>query len=957
MQGSVSSPRMSLLKRTTKCSSRKGGVWFWLALVAILSPLTALAQPAPGEPAPSDAAPANDEPENVEGEDGEINARNAEIANILRVFSRRLKRNYILDERVRGKVTMYLPGKLSAEQALTILDTVLALKGFAAVPIHDNTWKVVPAREARQTTIPTVVGSSHGDPTASVVTRLLNLKYVPVEDVHKIINDLISPDGLVTAHAGTNSLILIDYENNIERILEIISALDVPFTDRDMTIIPVKNAEAAQIAEKLKELLGEGSQGQNEQESGIDLIRNRQQANFGAPPGMPSGMPGRPPVSPQGGAPAGTTTTARSRAPKITSDERTNSIIIVADEESTARIRALVAQLDSQVDLSGHRFYVYRCQHADAEELAQVLGNLAGGGGGSGTTGGAPSTRRASLAGDGEDNPFGGRTGGSGRQNRNQRTQSRLGNTSRTPGQSRREGQGGGAPSSVQFGDDLSITADPATNSLIINADKTSYEKLKSLIDKLDVKRRQVLVEAMILEVSVDDQQVLGTDFLASGGGADGGIMGISNLGGSQGLQGLLSNPTQLSNFSLAAASAGTISLPGNIVLPSQAALLSAAQTNSNVNVLSAPTLLATDNEEAEIVVGQNVPFLASQSTSDTNLNNTFNQIDRQDVGITLRITPQISSNDFVTLKIFTDVSDIVPAADTTLGPTTTVRSSETTVITKDAQMIAIGGLMADQTNDSESGVPFLKDIPILGHAFKRFTGRRTRSNLLTFLTPRIVKDQFDARDATIARRNRMRRAIEEDRVSPSREEILGSSSIDRVTEITSEEFEKHGTILPPAGNQAPVIAKKRAVSAPAPGRLGDAPIEIDVSPELPASSQGSIEQRHGGRYVVMKIVKRGDKGTKLPFKETSKGFIGVHIPEGSAPAAMSFFQIGGRYTYNLEGREVEVEPVEVHPTPTAATSAHGLTKAMWYELSPYEMMNLGGGPWTRKGEIKRRLP
>lgn len=956
MQGSVSSPRMSPLLST------KGGVWFWLALVALLSPLTALAQPAPGEPAPGDAAvdaaPANDEPESVEGEDGEINARNAEIANILRVFSRRLKRNYILDERVRGKVTMYLPGKLSAEQALTILDTVLALKGFAAVPIHENTWKVVPSREARQTTIPTVVGPTQGDPTASVVTRLVNLKYVPVEDVHKIINDLISPDGLVTAHAGTNSLILIDYENNIERILEIVSALDVPFTDRDMTIIPVKNAEAAQIAEKLKELLGEGggSQGQNEQESGIDLIR-RQQNNFVPPTGMPPGMPGRPPGgSPGGTSPAGTTTSARSRAPKITSDERTNSIIIVADEESTARIRALVAQLDSQLDLSGHRFYVYRCQHADAEELAQVLGNLAGGTGGSGATGGTASTRRASMGSDSDDNPFGGRASGGGRQNRNQRTQSRLGNTSRTPGQPRQGNQAGGAPASVQFGDDMSITADPATNSLIINADKASYEKLKALIDKLDVKRRQVLVEAMILEVSVDDQQVLGTDFLASGGGADGGIMGISNLGGNQGLQGLLSNPTQLTNFSIAAASAGTIKLPGGITLPSQAALLSAAKTNSNVNVLSAPTLLATDNEQAEIVVGQNVPFLASQSTNTTNLNNTFNQIDRQDVGITLRITPQISSNDFVTLKIFTDVSDIVPAADTSLGPTTTVRSSETTVITKDAQMIAIGGLMADQTNDSESGVPFLKDIPILGHAFKRFTGRRTRSNLLTFITPRIVKDQYDARDATIVRRNRMRRAIDEEGISPSREDILGSSSIDRVTEITSNEFQKPGTILPPAG-KAPVIAKKRTLSAPNDGRFQDQAIEIDVSPELPVNGSVTPAQANQGRYIVMRIVKRTDKNVKLPFKESSKGLVGVHVPGGSAPAAMSFFQVGSRYLYHVDGKEVEVEAIEVHPTPTAASSIHGLSRAMWYDLSPYEMMNLGGGPWTRKGEIKPRLP
>ena len=320
----------------------------------------------------------NEAPEGEIAKDSntEINVKNADIAAIVRIFSRKTKRNYILDEKVRGKVSIYLPGKVSAEESLRILDSVLALKGFSTVPIGDNLWKIVPAKEARQSTIPTRVEGRNTHPSSSVITRLVALKYVSSQDVQQIVSQLVSGDGLVNAYTGTNSLILIDQEDNIERLLKIIDQLDVPFSNREMTIVPIKHADVQDISQKLNDILGESS---SKDKSAADPVR----ASMSDPNQAAQAQAQRP----QGIPGSGKTISARGLVPKIIPDQRTNSLIIVADDETTARIRALVSQLDSKVDLSGNKFYVYRCQHANAEELSQVLAGLVGGGG-SGMMGG-----------------------------------------------------------------------------------------------------------------------------------------------------------------------------------------------------------------------------------------------------------------------------------------------------------------------------------------------------------------------------------------------------------------------------------------------------------------------------------------------------------------------------------------------------------------------------------------
>lgn len=914
-----------------------------LALCAqyLISP-TAFAQSSrrPPEPTVKVEAP---EPAAVieEKNDTEINVKNADIAAVIRIFSKKTKRNYILDERVKGKVSIYLPAKVTPEESLKILDAVLGLKGFTTVPLSDNLWKVVPTKEAKQSTIPTL---REGDPdlrSGSVVTRIIQLKYVGADEVKEVVSQLASPDGLVSAYAGTNALLLIDYEDNAKRIADIIGTVDVPFSNREMTIIPVKHADVEDIQKKLADILGlaEGNDKKDSAASfanNLDIVRARAREmtlNAGQPVSAQA-------VGSEGGG-SNTSTIGRAKEPKIIADDRTNSIIVVADDETTARVRALISQLDSEIDLSGDRFYVYHCQHASADELVEVLSGLMGGGGGEGKTTGS------NLLGDGNDINTNSRNRG----DKANRTQDRNSRQQRTPGRSRGENKSDSSGATgAQLGEDISVTADKATNSLIIHAGKTDYEKIKSLLEQLDIKRRQVLVEAMILEVGVDDSLQLGADILGSVGNDNGGVLVKSDFGSpDQSLANLLKSPLEVSRFSVAAASAGTLTLPGGIKIPTQSVLVSAAQQNSNVNVLSSPNLLTTDNEEAEIVVGQNVPFLASQSTSDTNLNNTFNQIDRQDVGITLRLTPQISSQSFVKLQIFTEVSNVIAVTD--LGPTTTVRTSETTVIAKDGQMVVIGGLLSDSSNDSDAGVPFLKDIPILGYAFRDENARRQKTNLLIFITPRIVQDQFTHRDLTVEQREEMEAEIESRDVHPNRQDILENPHIDKVTEAKMYEGTKPSTILPPEGaspkSDAPTISHRLPTDSPG-------AIEFKIKPKLPEqrgmlSPSKLLPPKGPTKFHVVEVV-HPKRGLSLPFSwDTRTNTFGLEVPADSAPSVFGYFQTGRGYTYKINTDEVPLSVIGSFSSKEDAEKFFEDRKLSWYTLSPYEVMGLGKDQWTKR--------
>lgn len=944
-----------------------------LSLGLILQPFLANAQ-APSADAGKPDAPIN-EAEYAKDSTTEINVKNADIAAIVRIFSKKTKRNYLLDEKVKGKISIYLPGKVSAEESLRILDAVLAMKGFTSVPIGENLWKIVPSKEAKQSTIPTLTDSSEETPSAAVVTRLVNLKYVSAEEIQPFVTQLVSADGLVQAYSGTNSLIVIDSEDNIERLVRLIEELDVPFTDREMTIIAIQHAEAKDIAEKLNDILGAKKDSTGSQPGRLQDIAFNNQI-------PPQGIP------PQGGAPGarGGRMSGRAKEPKIIADERTNSIIVVADPDTTIRIKSLTSQLDSKVDRSGNKFYVYRCQHANATELSQVLAGLAGGGSGGGTAG--QTGTGGGLFGGGsnglQNSAFGGSNSGGGlfgnsSSNRSGSGGGLFGNSGSGSGfgsGGSSFGSGGGfgnnsggqrrQATTAQLGPNISITADPATNSLIIVANKTDYEKIKLLIEKLDVKRRQVIVEAVLLEVSIDRSVRMKTDFRTSTGGSDGGMV-LQNVGTSgAGLNDLFTNPGAIQGFSVAAASAGVIKIGDALTVPTQSILVNAAQTDNNVNVLSSPTILATDNETAQIVVGQNVPFLASTGTNQTNLNNTFNQIDRQDVGITLKLVPQISSQDYVKLQIFTEVSSVVLSTlNSNFGPTTNKRQSQNTVISKDGQMIVIGGLISDEQSESEDGIPFLKDIPVLGHAFRSSSEATARKNLLIFITPRIVKDQYDVRDATIESRDKLEDVIQAYNVEPQRKEVLENRRIDEVAETKAYAGVKPSTIK---GSADKLIAAEEFMAnedgmAEMNPMIADGSGDLDLtlspsSAELPRRTvpkeraklkdSNSVISPDMAPVFILRFTRKTDYQKSYPFLiEPSGELFSLIVPKESSTERKNFFRVGSAYKYKLGNEDVPVEVVGLFNTISEAKEFYPTLSEFAHTLTPHEILNLGKKPWV----------
>ncbi len=714
-----------------------------------------------------------------------LNVTDADLEALVKTFSKLTGRNYIVDSGVKGKITIHLPTAITVGEALKVFDSVLLLKGFATVPVGENIWKVINAKDAKQTTIPAAY--SPQTTNESLVTQILKTTHIGSDEAQKLFSQFISKDGYAQAITGTNLLILVDSVSNIERISDILKEIDIPPLDQDITIIPIQHAEASGVAEKIEKILGQSSgEGGGDGLNTANILRKRvQEVNSLSQQSFNNGLPGSAQLA--GQAASGT---GKASPLKIIPDDRTNSLIIVADEFNTIKIRALAEQLDSAIDKSSGRFWVYRLEYADAETLSETLSTLLGGGGSSGSssskTQGSSISRGRSGNQDQSANALGGAAG-----NSNTFGGGRSRSSSKSSGSSGRS-SGSGSPSlitdssRVNFDDEISITADPSTNSLIVNANKADFEKLSQVIKMLDMKRKQVLVEATILEVSLNDEVGLGLEVSGALGLGNSGIVSQSNFGG---LTNLFTNPAALSDLSIAAASVGTLTLPGGTQIPTQAALITAVSKHSNVNVLSAPTILSTDNEEAEIIVGENVPFVSSTSTNQTNLANTFNQIQRQDVGITLRITPQLGSGDFLSLKIFVEISNVVQGTrNDPNGPTTSIRTTDTMVAVKNGQMIVTGGLIQDSVTNSTRGVPYLEDVPVLGALFKTENELKRRTNLLIFITPQVIQDQFDARENTVQKAGKLTKDLDPNTTNPDILKTLKSDSIDKVFESNNQQ-------------------------------------------------------------------------------------------------------------------------------------------------------------------------
>ena len=831
--------------------------------------------------------------------------QDVDLGVLVKFISEITGRNFIVDDRVKGKITIISPDRISVEEAYAVFQSVLQVKGFTTVP-SGPIIKIIPAQEAKSSTVETVLPGGAAMLGDEFITKLIPLENVQVNNMLPIIQPLVSSNGLLAAYAATNMLIIIDSAANIARISRILHELDVAGLERGMEVIRLHYAFAAEIAATLAQVLEEP------QGRGAVTTAAPTAARAAATRRRATSAAARPPRAPsqatvaQGGM--------GERIYRIIPDERTNSLVMVAGPLEMRRIKDLIVRLDVPLPFGAGRIHVYYLKYANAFEIVPVLADLIGGSGpgfaglGGGLTarriGGTTAARggrlgqRGGVGGIGQGlGRGGGGFGGGGLGG-----QRGFGGPTGTLGGGRGGGGvGGGGVSSItgggtgEFEGEVRITADPSTNALIINASPRDFETLKQVIVQLDVRRRQVYVEAIIMEVRIDLDRDLGIELQGAVDLGAGVGLGRTNFGS---INSVIANPASLGGLLLAAASKQTIRLPDGTVVPAQQALISASEGTTDINILSAPNILTTDNQEAEIVVGQNIPFISSRSTSETNLSNQFATIERRDVGITLRITPQISEGGMIRLDIFEEVSAVVPPPPQSgidvnqLGPTTTIRSATTTVVVRDEQTVVIGGLISDDDTHAENRVPFWSDIPVLGNLLKRTRDMRRKINLLIFLTPRIIRDSHDHRDESLEQRGKLKAFMDEHRFDNRRPEFLDRPSwipeLPKLEHDAEDEAENNSTDS--SSNGRP-LNDLRAGAARSNGR------DLDSPPPV--------------RYVL--LASFAERGTPPLGLASKSGLLAVNLPVDSKLTAL--FEKGGRYRYSNDTFEGLYQCLEAYQT------------------------------------------
>jgi general secretion pathway protein D len=645
------------------------------------------------------------------GEPVTLNFVNADIEGVTRAMAAILRQQFIVDPRVKGTMTLYSEEPLTPNEAYLNFLAALRGLGFTVVEVG-GLFKVVPEADAKlQAGTVSIDGvSRRGD---QVITQIFRLSHENANNLVPVLRPLITPNNTINANPGNNTLVITDYADNLQRIGKIIAAMDVPASG-DVEVIPLRYAVAADIAPLIQRLTDS-------------------------------------PTSP--GAPGAA---AAATASSIYVDSRSNSLIVrSANASKLSSVRQLIAKLDAppQGAAASGNVWVVHLKNADAVKLATVLRAAFSGGGGAGASSGGSQTP----------SPLGTNPPGT------------AGTANATSPQAAAPITPSAGPSTGGF-----IQADPATNSLIVTAPEPLYRQVRAMIDQLDERRAQVYIESLIVEVTGDNAAAFGFQWqgLLANPSKTNGIVAGTNFG-------TTGNLLSITQAQVAGGAGGTstgISLGEglNIGLVHNffgtyglAAIANILQSQTNTNIASTPNLVTLDNEEAKIVVGSNVPFITGQFTGasgGTALSNPFQTIERKDVGITLRIKPQIGENGTIRMTIFQESSSLstqVAPGTSNAGPSTDKRSIESTVVVDDGQILVLGGLIEDKYTDSRSKVPLLGDIPFLGALFRNENRTKTRTNLMVFLRPVVMRDADTANRLSLDRYEQIR-GFQKDMQPPS---------------------------------------------------------------------------------------------------------------------------------------------------------------------------------------------
>ena len=668
-----------------------------------------------------------------------LNFANAEIEAVARTMATITGRNVVVDPRVKGQLTLITERAVTPAAAFQQFLAALRLQGFTVVE-SAGLYKVVPEADAKLQggSVSVVQGNAGSAPGGGqIVTQIFKLNFENAANLVPVLRPLISPNNTINVNPGNNSLVITDYADNLQRLARIVAAMDVSNAS-DVEVIPLKNAVAADLAPLVARLIDGGSAAA--------------------------------PAAAQGQSDTSFKTT-------LIAEPRSNAIIVrAANPARVAQVRALVDKLDQppvpgSSAASGNIHVVY-LKNADATKLATTLrAAMSATGGGSGAaaagtsgSGGLATSAASSSTASASNSSNSAGLGGSGG----------LG-----------MGAGGGSSSanSNQPSTGGQIQADPTTNSLIITAPEPQYRQLRAVIDKLDGRRAQVLVESLIVEVTASKLAEFGIQWQSVLGSKGDGVVGAIGTNSAVSGGNILSLAAGIASGSTSALDSVGRGL--NIALAPRVngqyylgALANFLQNSGDANVLSTPNLMTLDNEEAKIVIGNNVPFVTGSyaNTTGNNTVNPFSTVERKDVGLMLRVRPQINENGTVKLAIYQEVSKI--DGDTLKdvnGPTTSKRSIESNVLVEDGSIIVLGGLLEDSYQQAEDKVPLMGDIPVLGNLFRSENRSRKKTNLMVFLRPVVVRDAA-ASDALMLDRYDAIRALQQV-AQPAPSAVMGSVS------------------------------------------------------------------------------------------------------------------------------------------------------------------------------------
>jgi general secretion pathway protein D len=745
-----------------------------------------------------------------------LNFDNADIETVVHAASEIVGFNYVLAPDVRGKVTVQTSGRIPQEDVFGVLLAILEVHGFTAIR-SGNLYKIIKIEGARERAVPLIVGDSADTSRSAdeIITQIVPVRYASVTDLNSLLRPLISARGALIAHRETNVLVITDTASNIQRLLEIVGLVDVEVALDELSITPLRFADAADLATILNQLFASGRLRRATSPPGLPVTTPTPTPTPGVPtPGVP-GIPGIPGVPTTGTTPG---TTTADRGPLIIAERRSNSLIIYARRQELETIRRLIAQLDVNI-YGGRRVFVYYAENAKAKELAATLNAIYGAPGSSGAAPTPPSSQPSTarpptgggLFGPAPTGPSygGGTTAGSG-------VLSEVGLI---------EGQ-------VRF------IADDTTNAVIVTTFPRAWTEIEATIRQLDKMPRQVLIEVLVAEITLSEDNKLGMDWAVRAG------------------KFVLANNTTSGTTSI---DRGLPALPGTVALSAAGgltawtfaadhflAMINALATEGRVNVLSNPHVMTSENKKAIINVSDSIPIITSQQSplggtvSQTGTGTTTSTpvaigtqtVEYRDAGVVLTVTPRIGEQGTVALDVKQEVNSVGNPVPPTNSPRIIKREAETSVVLVNNQTLVLGGLIQEKRNVTNSGVPFFKDIPLIGFLFGVKERTVDKTELLILITPRVIGTAIDAARIT----EEMRKATPELDDASQHAPRPPSSMLPQLR-VPSTRTPAVPSMLPPPPPTPPIPTAPPISSAPPAPTPAPAPAAPPAAATPPASA------------------------------------------------------------------------------------------------------------------------